>query len=51
MSTHTTQRDGSGTIMVTPKSEGSQSALMIICHGLGDSAEGFADVAEVGTNA
>ena len=47
MSTHVTERDGSGTILVTPRNEGAQSALMVICHGLGDSAEGFADVAEV----
>ena len=47
MSTHTTERDGSGTVTVSPRNEASQSALMVICHGLGDSAEGFADVAEV----
>lgn len=46
MSTHVTERDGSGTIVVSPRHEGTQSALMVICHGLGDSAEGFADVAE-----
>lgn len=46
MSTHVTERDGSGTITVSPRNEASQSALMVICHGLGDSAEGFADVAE-----
>jgi len=46
MSTHTTERDGKGTIVVSPKDESSQSALIVICHGLGDSAEGFADVAE-----
>jgi hypothetical protein len=46
MSTHTTERD-SGTITVSPKNEASQSGLVVICHGLGDSAEGFADVAEV----
>ncbi len=47
MSTHVIERDGSGTVTVSPRNEGSQSALMVICHGLGDSAEGFADVAEV----
>lgn len=36
-----------GTITVTPKNEADQSALVVITHGLGDSAEGFADVAEV----
>jgi lysophospholipase-2 len=46
MSTHTTERDGSGTITVSPRNEASQTALMVICHGLGDSAEGFSDVAE-----
>jgi hypothetical protein len=47
MSTHTTERDGSGTITVSPKNEAAQSGLVVICHGLGDSAEGFSDVAEV----
>ena len=47
MSTYTTERDGSGTITVSPKNEASQSGLVIICHGLGDTAEGFSDVAEV----
>ena len=42
-----TERDGSGTITVTPRNEGDQSALCVICHGLGDTSEGFADVAEV----
>lgn len=36
-----------GTITVSPKNEAEQSALVVITHGLGDSAEGFADVAEV----
>lgn len=42
-----TERDGKGTITVAPKNEADQSALVVICHGLGDSAEGFVDVAEV----
>jgi predicted esterase len=42
-----TERNGDGTITVSPKNEGDQSALVVICHGLGDTAEGFADVAEV----
>ena len=45
--THTTQRDGSGTITVAPSNEAEQSALIVISHGLGDTAEGFVDVAEV----
>ena len=36
-----------GTITITPKTETDQSALIVIAHGLGDSAEGFVDVAEV----
>lgn len=44
MSYTTTRNDG--TITVSPKNEASQSALIVICHGLGDSAEGFVDVAE-----
>eukprot|EP00529_Nitzschia_sp_RCC80_P026650 CAMPEP_0113486568 /NCGR_PEP_ID=MMETSP0014_2-20120614/25063_1 /TAXON_ID=2857 /ORGANISM="Nitzschia sp." /LENGTH=282 /DNA_ID=CAMNT_0000380243 /DNA_START=204 /DNA_END=1052 /DNA_ORIENTATION=- /assembly_acc=CAM_ASM_000159 len=43
--THNTERDGT-TITVAPKNEGEQSGLVVICHGLGDTAEGFADVAE-----
>ena len=45
-STHTTERDGTGTITVSPKNEAAQSGLVVIMHGLGDTAEGFADVAE-----
>jgi predicted dienelactone hydrolase len=43
----TTQRSG-GTITISPKNEADQSGLVVISHGLGDTAEGFADVAEVG---
>jgi predicted dienelactone hydrolase len=46
MSSFATQRN-SGTITVSPKNEEDQSALVVISHGLGDTAEGFADVAEV----
>jgi hypothetical protein len=46
----TTERSGDGTITVTPQNEADQSALMVICHGLGDTAEGFADVAEVSSS-
>jgi predicted dienelactone hydrolase len=41
-----TERNG-GTITVSPRNEADQSALVVISHGLGDTAEGFADVAEV----
>ena len=44
--THVTERDGSGTITVSPRNEAEQSGLVVISHGLGDTAEGFADVAE-----
>ena len=46
MKSFTTLRQG-GTIIVSPKNEAEQSGLVVICHGLGDSAEGFVDVAEV----
>ena len=36
-----------GTITVSPANEGDQSALIVISHGLGDSSEGFADVAQM----
>ena len=42
----TTERSGDGTITVSPSNEADQSALVVICHGLGDTAEGFVDVAE-----
>ena len=42
----TTERNG-GTITVSPQNEADQSGLVVICHGLGDTSEGFADVAEV----
>jgi hypothetical protein len=35
-------------ITVCAKDEGKQTAAIVICHGLGDSAHGFLDVAEVG---
>jgi len=44
--THVIERDGSGTITVSPRNEADQSGLVVISHGLGDTAEGFADVAE-----
>ena len=44
--TERTGGDG-GIITVSPKDESKQSALVVISHGLGDTSEGFADVAEV----
>jgi lysophospholipase-2 len=44
--TSTTTRQGDGTIIVSPTNESLQSGTIIICHGLGDTAEGFVDVAE-----
>jgi len=41
------QKTGDGTVVVSPKNEADQSALVVICHGLGDTSEGFADVAQV----
>lgn len=45
--TYTTVHESDGTIIVSPTDEAAQSAAIVICHGLGDTAEGFADVAEV----
>lgn len=42
-----TERDGKGTITMTPKNEADQSAMLVICHGLGETSDGFDDVAEV----
>jgi hypothetical protein len=47
MTSFVTRRQQDGTITVSPKKEEDQSALVVIAHGLGDTAEGFADVAEV----
>jgi len=44
--THITTRDSKGLITISPRDESKQSALIIISHGLGDTAEGFVDVAE-----
>ena len=46
MASFTTLRQGD-TVSVSPKNEAEQSGLVVICHGLGDTAEGFVDVAEV----
>ena len=41
-----TVRNG-GTITISPKKEETQSGLVVISHGLGDTAEGLVDVGEV----
>merc|ERR1712083_861431 len=47
MSTFTTfRRANENIISITPNNQNEQSGLVIICHGLGDTAEGFVDVAE-----
>lgn len=38
-----------GTIVVSPSDEQMQSATVIICHGLGDTAEDWCDIAKVNT--
>lgn len=43
MTTPTIERSGDGTLTVSPANEADQSALVVLCHGLGDSSEGFAD--------
>ncbi|KAL7581424.1 hypothetical protein ACA910_022006 [Epithemia clementina (nom. ined.)] len=42
-----TERTAAGVITVSPKNDADQSALVVISHGLGDTAEGFADAAEM----
>jgi predicted esterase len=49
VSASATSRSADGTVTVSPRDEASQSALVVFCHGLGDTSEGFADVAEVRT--
>ncbi len=41
------ERDGSTNTITIHPAEGKHSASIVICHGLGDSADGFADVAEL----
>jgi hypothetical protein len=43
----TTTRDTNGTITISPRNEADQTATIVLCHGLGDSAQGWEDVAEV----
>ena len=45
--TFTTSRDPNGTVTVSPRNEADQTATIVLCHGLGDSAQGWEDVAEV----
>jgi lysophospholipase-2 len=42
-----TERSSDGTITVLPQKEAEQSALLVFAHGLGDTSEGFANVAEM----
>ena len=45
---HVTTRssDGGETIILSPRDESTQSATIIICHGLGDTADGWIETAE-----
>eukprot|EP00587_Corethron_hystrix_P006884 CAMPEP_0113323558 /NCGR_PEP_ID=MMETSP0010_2-20120614/16400_1 /TAXON_ID=216773 ORGANISM="Corethron hystrix, Strain 308" /NCGR_SAMPLE_ID=MMETSP0010_2 /ASSEMBLY_ACC=CAM_ASM_000155 /LENGTH=283 /DNA_ID=CAMNT_0000182527 /DNA_START=155 /DNA_END=1006 /DNA_ORIENTATION=- /assembly_acc=CAM_ASM_000155 len=43
---YVTSTSADGTITVSPQNEADQSATVVFAHGLGDSAEGFVDVAE-----
>lgn len=40
------ERDGSSGLITVHADDGKHSATIVFCHGLGDSGEGFADVAE-----
>lgn len=42
----TTTRQGDGTIVIAPDDHSSHSASVILCHGLGDTAEGWAEPAQ-----
>mmetsp|Transcript_15221 Transcript_15221/g.32207 ORF Transcript_15221/g.32207 Transcript_15221/m.32207 type:complete len:300 (-) Transcript_15221:247-1146(-) len=44
--TTTTKRRGDGTIIIAPEDESRHSASVILCHGLGDTAEGWAPPAQ-----
>lgn len=43
---HVTTRGGDGTIVLAPRNESAQSATIILCHGLGDTSDGWVDTAE-----
>jgi len=45
-SPYTTQRSSSGLIEISPKHPYAQSAAIVLSHGLGDTSEGWVDVAE-----
>ena len=40
------ERDGSTGLITIHADDGKHSSTIVFCHGLGDSGEGFADVAE-----
>lgn len=43
--THVKTRTDDGTVCLTPRDESTQSATVILCHGLGDTSDGWIDVA------
>ena len=43
----TTSRSGDGTIVIQPQDKGQHTASVILCHGLGDTADGWAEPAQV----
>ena len=44
--TFNTSHESNGTIVVAPRNEVDQTATVVMCHGLGDTAQGWEDVAE-----
>jgi lysophospholipase-2 len=44
--TFSTSKDSNGTTVVAPRNEADQTATVVLCHGLGDTAQGWEDVAE-----
>ena len=45
--TTTTSRSSDGTIVIQPEDGNIHSASVILCHGLGDTADGWAEPAQV----
>ena len=39
-----TERSENSVITVSTRNEAQQSGLVVLCHGLGDSAKGFVDI-------
>ena len=44
---HAVSRSKDGTVVISPRDEAQHSATVILCHGLGDTAEGWVEPTQV----